>query len=126
MNARKALSAGLACVALAAIAVPSHALTCYLVFDRSDNVTYRDVYPPVDLSDAGRAERDAMRRRGEYLMFMESDLCPRIEYFTGSAGTTGLKLDQTSAPGTASRESTGAAPATTPRAPRKPRSKPAG
>lgn len=126
MTARKALCAGIACVALAAIANPSHASTCYVVFDRSDNVAYRDVYPPVDLSDAGRAERDAMRRRGEYLMFMESDLCPRIEYFTGSAGTIGVKLDQTSAPSTTPREATPAAPATTPRAPRKARNKPPG
>ena len=88
-----------AAVALAA-ALPSaaQALTCYVVFDRNDNVTYRDVFPPVDLSDAGRAEREAMRRRGEFLMFMESEECPRIEYFTGVAGTIGVELDRTVAP----------------------------
>ena len=71
------------------------ALTCYVVFDRSDNVVYRDVIPPVDLSDAGRADRDAMRRRGEFLLFLESDQCPRLEFFTGGAGAVGLRLDDT-------------------------------
>jgi len=36
------------------------------VFDRTENVIYRDVFPPVDLSDAGKADRDAMRQRGEF------------------------------------------------------------
>lgn len=124
MTARKALYAVVALATLAAMAGPARALTCYVVFDRSDNATYRDVYPPVDLSDAGRAERDAMRRRGEFLLFMETDLCPRIEYFTGSAGTIGVKLDQTSTPATAPREATDAAPvAAPPRAPRKARTR---
>jgi hypothetical protein len=81
-----------------AFAGDAAALTCYVVFDRTENVIYRDVYPPVDLSDAGRAEREAMRNRGETLMFMESDQCPRLEYFTGAAGTVGLRLDQTLSP----------------------------
>ena len=93
-------------IALAAIASDARAVTCYVVLDRNDNVTYRDVYPPVDLSDAGRAERDAMRRRGEFLMFLEAEQCPRIEYFTGSAGTIGLALEQTLAPTQAPRDAT--------------------
>jgi hypothetical protein len=111
-----------AAVALAAMqAGAAAAITCYVVFDRSDNVTYRDVYPPVDLSDAGRAEREAMRRRGEFLLFMESEDCPRIEYFTGNAGTIGLQLDQTLAPSQAPRDAAAPAPAQPPRsgAPRK-------
>jgi hypothetical protein len=94
MTFRPALIAWLVAATLPLAARDASALTCYVVFDRSDNVTYRDVYPPVDLSDAGRAEREAMRRRGEYLLFLETDQCPRIEYFTGNAGTIGLQLDQ--------------------------------
>jgi hypothetical protein len=94
MTVRPALIALLVAATLPLAARDASALTCYVVFDRSDNVTYRDVYPPVDLSDAGRAEREAMRRRGEYLLFLETDQCPRIEYFTGNAGTIGLQLDQ--------------------------------
>jgi len=92
-------------LALAALAVAglgasadSQAVTCYVVMDRTENVLYRDVYPPVDMSDAGRAERDALRRRGEFLFFMDSEHCPRLEYFTGVAGNVALRLDQTSTP----------------------------
>jgi hypothetical protein len=73
-------------------------LTCFVVLDRTENVIYRDVYPPVDLSEAGRAERDAMRGRGEFMMFMDSEQCPRLEFFTGAAGTVALRLDQTLSP----------------------------
>ena len=83
---------------LSAAAGEAQALTCFVVFDRTENVIYRDVYPPVDLSEAGRAERDAMRGRGEFLMFMESEECPRLEFFTGAAGTVALRLDQTLSP----------------------------
>ena len=94
------LKATFAAAALAALATAgdADALTCYVVFDRGENVLYRDVYPPVDLSTDGRAEREAMRRRGEFLLFMESDQCPRLEFFTGAAGTVGLRLDETLAP----------------------------
>lgn len=105
------------------IATDSRAVTCYVVMDRTENVLYRDVYPPVDMSDGGRAERDAMRQRGEFLMFMESEHCPRLEFFTGAAGNVALRLDQTSAaPSDAPREATKPAPAEiAPRAPRVPR-----
>jgi hypothetical protein len=124
MSAKPALAAVLLAAAAAAAAPDdAQALTCYVVLDRNDNVTYRDVYPPVDLSDAGRAERDAMRRRGEYLLFLEAEQCPRIEYFTGNAGTIGVALDQTLAPSQAPREPAPAASAPTaaqPRTARKP------
>ena len=105
---------------LTVVAGTAEALTCYVVLDRTDNVTYRDVYPPVDLSEAGRAERDAMRRRGEFLMFMESEQCPRLEYFTGAAGSVSVRLDQTLSPTTEVTRETGKPPAQAPRTPRKP------
>lgn len=106
------------------VATDSRAVTCYVVMDRTENVMYRDVYPPVDMSDSGRAEREAMRRRGEILLFMESEICPRLEFFTGTAGDVALKLDQTSAtPTDVPRDAVKpAAPAeAAPRAPRAPR-----
>jgi hypothetical protein len=66
--------------------------------DRNDNVVYRDIVPPVDLSDAGIPAREAMRRRGEFLLFHEAESCPAMEFFTGQAGTVSLSLDQTLAP----------------------------
>lgn len=117
-------------LALAALAVAglgaaadSQAVTCYVVMDRTENVLYRDVYPPVDMSDAGRAERDALRRRGEFLFFMDSEHCPRLEYFTGVAGNVALRLDQTSTPPSdAAADPAKPPPAreAAPRAPRKP------
>lgn len=83
-------------LAVAALAAPAaaSALTCYMVLDRSDNVVYRDTYPPIDLSDQGNAERDAMRRRGEHLIAMEADRCPTLEFFLGNAGSANLNVDQ--------------------------------
>ena len=107
----------------ALVAGEAQALTCYVVLDRNENAIYRDVYPPVDLSDAGRGDRDAMRLRGEFMLFMESEVCPRLEFFTGSAGTVNLRLDQTLAPTGAesgfAKPAKHAAPAT-PAAPKKP------
>lgn len=101
------------------------AVTCYVVLDRTENVLYRDVYPPVDLSEAGRAERDAMRARGEFLLFMESEQCPRLEFFTGAAGTVALRLDQTLSPAMEiTKEPSKPAAAPAPRPARKPAAKP--
>jgi len=117
----------LAATALAAglcAAGDASAVTCYVVFDRTENVLYRDVYPPVDLSEAGRPERDAMRARGEFLLFMESDVCPRLEFFTGAAGNVALRLDQTlSPPLEITKEPSRPAPPASPRPPRKPAAK---
>jgi len=129
MSAKHALALPLVAAALSLCpGGDAGAVTCYVVLDRNENVAYRDVYPPVDLSDAGRDEREAMRRRGEFLMFMETEQCPRIEYFTGNAGSVGPQLEQTLAPTQAPREAAppaeGAKPSQ-PRAPRK-RAAPAG
>lgn len=90
--------AALVALTLAAAATQAQAVTCYVVYDRTENVIYRDVIPPVDLSDAGAQDRDAMRRRGETMLFMESESCPRLEFFTGGAGNIGLRLDEALAP----------------------------
>lgn len=116
-------AAALVAAGLSAVAGEARALTCYVVFDRTDNVLYRDVYPPVDLSDAGRAEREAMRRRGEFLLFMESEQCPRLEFFTGAAGTVAVRLDQTLSPALEVTREPGKPPPQAPRAPRKPAAK---
>jgi len=127
MNARTSVaSAAVLAAALTLAAADAQAITCYVVFDRTDNVIYRDVYPPVDLSDAGAAERESMRRRGEYMLFMEVDTCPRLEFFTGVAGNVGVRLDEALAPSPetkpAEAKATDAKPAEpkAPRAPRKP------
>ncbi len=77
-----------------ALAGPAAAVTCYEILDRSDNVVYRGTIAPVDLSDKGAPEREALRQRGQHLIAMEVERCIGIEYFTGSAGSAGLTVDQ--------------------------------
>jgi len=83
--------AGAAC---AAAAGPAAAMQCYTVLDRSDNVVYRGTVPPIDLSDRGDPEREAMRQRGQHMIAMDSDRCPGVEFFTGTAGSSNLSVDQ--------------------------------
>jgi hypothetical protein len=73
---------------------PSAAMQCYTVLDRSDNVVYRGTVPPIDLSDRGNPEREAMRQRGQHLIAMDADRCPGVEFFTGTAGTSNLSVDE--------------------------------
>lgn len=108
----------------------AYALTCHIVLDRTDTVVYRDVVPPVDLSERGRAARAAMRQRGEFLLMMESDQCTRFVATTGAAGAGGATVDEivaglrsypsaaggggvmsSASPSTAARPSTAPAPA---------------
>ena len=61
-----------------AASLPAEALVCNIVFDRNDQVIYRDVTPPLDLSDGGSRARAAMRQRGEYLMVIDTDRCAQV------------------------------------------------
>jgi hypothetical protein len=70
------------------------AITCYVVYDRNDNISYQGSRSPVDLSDRGGAEREEMRRRGEHMIIMEADRCPPIVFFTGSGGSSALRIDE--------------------------------
>ena len=72
-------------------AVSASAATCYTVFDRNDNVVYRDTFPPIDLSDP--RNNDELRARGEHLISMESDRCAQLQFFTGAAGSSALSVD---------------------------------
>ncbi len=83
--------AGLA-LAFAAASAHAQTITCYVVIDRNDNVIYRSTTPPVDMSERGAAAREAMRRRGELLMFVDYDKCPALEFITGAAGTVNIDL----------------------------------
>jgi len=115
MPARSVLASACVAVVATALLVPAaHAVNCFIVMDRNENVIYRDVLPPVDLSDAGKPAREAMRQRGEYFLFHDAETCPRMEFFTGGAGNVALALDQTLAPTTVPPRAPAAVP---PRAP---------
>ncbi|MEO8676341.1 MAG: hypothetical protein ABI569_12225 [Casimicrobiaceae bacterium] len=84
----------LAGTALCLLQAPAQASTCYFVFDRSDAVVYRDAQPPVDMSVRGVAARDAMRQRGEYLLFVDTDRCAPLAFITGPGTPGTLSVDQ--------------------------------
>src|SRR5450755_1566234 len=79
--------------ALAVSVGTAEAATCYVLFDRYDNVVYRNTVSPIDLSDQGAAARAAIRQRGEYLMVMESDRCSPVTFVFGAAGSKTLSID---------------------------------
>jgi hypothetical protein len=81
-------------VAALSCSATAYALTCHIVLDRTDTIVYRDIVPPVDLSERGRAARAAMRQRGEFLLMMESDQCTRFVATTGAAGAGGATVDE--------------------------------
>ena len=79
---------------LAVSAGAAEAATCYVLFDRYDNVVYRNTVSPIDLSDQGAAARAALRQRGEYLLVMDSDRCAPVTFVFGAAGSKTLSLDE--------------------------------
>jgi hypothetical protein len=81
-------------VALALLATAADAATCYVLFDRYDNVAYRNTVSPIDLSEQGAAARASIRQRGEYLMVMESDRCSPVTFVFGGAGSKTLSIDE--------------------------------
>jgi len=81
--------------ALAVSAGTAEAATCYILFDRYDNVVYRNTVSPIDLSEQGAAARAAFRQRGEYLLVMDSDRCPPVTFLFGAAGSKTLSIDET-------------------------------
>ena len=78
-------------IAAGAACVPAAAMTCNIVFDRNDQVIYRDVTPPLDLSDGGSRARAAMRQRGEYLMVIDTDRCAQVVPRTDSSSAASVE-----------------------------------
>ncbi len=74
MNGRL-ISALIAGAAVGSAAMPALAITCYEIIARNDVVILRDTKSPVDLSYAGAPAREAMRSRGELLVFYDAATC---------------------------------------------------
>ena len=83
----------LGAVASIAAASPAHALICYVIYDRNENVIYQSTYPPLDMSSAGFAQREALRLRGEHLTFGDIAQCPTVVFLTGAGGSSELRVD---------------------------------
>ena len=78
MHFSDAMRALVALVALG-MAAPAAAVNCYMIIDRTNEVIYQDITSPIDLSDEGNAERDALRQRGQQLIAMDAERCPAID-----------------------------------------------
>ena len=101
--------------ALAATSAPAVAGPCFAVIDRNEEVIYQSMLPPVDLSDAGRGAREAMRQRGELLLNFESERCiERVP--TTSSGKAFATVDEIvmGYKGTVARPTTGVTGAAAP------------
>lgn len=85
------LSAIALTVVIGATGIPAQAMVCNIVYDRNDQVIYRDVTPPVDLSDSGSRAQAAMRQRGEYLMVIDSDRCAQVVPVTANSGAASVE-----------------------------------
>jgi hypothetical protein len=70
------------------------AVTCFIIFDRNDQVVYRDANPPVDLSDAGSRERAALRARGMHLLIAEYEQCYSTGYIATATGGGTATVDE--------------------------------
>jgi hypothetical protein len=75
-----------ALLAASAAAGPASAVVCYTLLDKGDQVIYRGYDVPVDMSAAGQPAREAMRRRGEYMIVSYVDNCLLV---AASRWTTG-------------------------------------
>jgi hypothetical protein len=78
--------------AFAVAAGTANATLCYVVLDAQQAIVYRDPLPPVDMSDRGAAERDALRSKGYFLMFLDVGRCVSRGFGSGwvTAGDTPL------------------------------------
>jgi hypothetical protein len=90
---RRRLILPMIALTIAVSAGAADAATCYMLFDRYDNVVYRNTVSPIDLSEQGAAAREAIRQHGEYLMVMESDRCAPVTFVFGVAGSKTLSID---------------------------------
>jgi len=70
---------------------PAQGVICYVIYDRSEAVIYQNTYPPMDMSNAGYDQREALRARGEHLTFGDVPKCPTVVFLTGA---TELRTDE--------------------------------
>ena len=64
------------------------AAPCYVIFDRSDVIIYRDYKPPFDMSVMNSPEREMMRRAGQHLLVAEFiEECNPVGFISPSTGS---------------------------------------
>jgi hypothetical protein len=93
MRARN-VSLAIAGAVVIAAAAPAAAVNCYIIVDRGNDVIYQGTTSPIDLSDAGQAERDTLRARGQQLVVMDADRCPAIDRAQGGGKGGPASVDE--------------------------------
>jgi len=93
MRASRLLLAILATAVIAA-AAPAAASNCYVIVDRTNEVTYQGWVPPIDLSDDGLATRNAMRAQGQQLIAMDTESCPPIDSTRAGNSTSPASVEE--------------------------------
>ncbi len=81
-------------VAAAVLAGPTLAAPCYVIYDRSDTVIYRDYQAPFDLGNPKSPEREMMRRQGQHLLIAEFEKCNPVGYISAATGGTAATVDE--------------------------------
>ena len=74
-----AAARALAATVVIGVAAPAAGFNCYQIVDKTNEVIYQDVTSPIDLSNDGAMERDALRARGQQLVALDTDRCPAID-----------------------------------------------
>ncbi len=85
---------GIAAAFAAVLAGTASAAPCYVIYDRNDAVVYRDYVPPFDLSDAGSAQRAALRARGQHLLIADFDDCFAVGYVSSRTGGSTATVEE--------------------------------
>ena len=71
------------------------AAPCYVIFDRSDVIIYRDYKPPFDMSVMNSPEREMMRRAGQHLLVAEFiEECNPVGFISPSTGATTASVEE--------------------------------
>lgn len=70
------------------------AAPCYVIYDRSDAIIYRDYAAPFDLSDPKAPERTMMRQQGQHLLVAEFDKCNPVGFISPTTGATTATVDE--------------------------------
>jgi len=89
MRAHALLTCLLLTASMSAVAAP-----CYVVYDRSDAVVYRDYAPPFDLSDPKAPERAMMRKQSQHLLIAEFDNCDPVGFISPTTGATTATVEE--------------------------------
>ena len=99
-----------ACATLSGLAASSFADICYLVYDRNDQVVYRDMRSPIDLSGPIGPQVNARWRGGALVIVGNADKCIPLDSVDLRTVANLAKPDAAAAPANAPKADAAKAP----------------